>query len=158
MLYYLDSSAWVKRYFDEAGSGRVRHLFAQQETLGCSPLGLIEVGSTMARKRTAGEVKPEEFEGKRTSLLKDWRRFLRMEMTSAVVQRALDASDIYGLRGADSVHLASALILKEELELDAQEFTFVTSDEELKAAAEQAGLLVADPQQQGSGLATDEHG
>jgi predicted nucleic acid-binding protein len=28
MLYYLDSSAWVKRYFDEAGSGRVRHLFA----------------------------------------------------------------------------------------------------------------------------------
>jgi predicted nucleic acid-binding protein len=158
MLYYLDSSAWVKRHFDEAGSGRVRHLFAQQETLGCSPLGLIEVGSTMARKRTAGEVKPEEFEGKRTSLLKDWRRFLRMEMTSAVVQRALDASDTYGLRGADSVHLASALILKEELELDAQEFTFVTSDEELKAAAEQAGLLVVDPQQQGSGLAADERG
>jgi predicted nucleic acid-binding protein len=105
----------------------------------------------MARKRTAGEVKPGEFEGKRTSLLKDWRRFLRMEMTSAVVQRALDASDTYGLRGADSVHLASALILKEELELDAQEFTFVTSDEELKAAAAQAGLLVADPQQQGPG-------
>jgi predicted nucleic acid-binding protein len=77
MLYYLDSSAWVKRYFDEAGSGRVRHLFAQHETLGCSPLGLIEVGSTMARKRTAGDVKPGEFEEKRTSLLKDWRRFLR---------------------------------------------------------------------------------
>jgi len=54
--------------------------------------------------------------------------------------------------------LASALILKEELELDAQEFTFVTSDEELKAAAAQAGLLVADPQQQESGLAADEHG
>jgi predicted nucleic acid-binding protein len=147
MLYYLDSSAWVKRYFDEAGSGRVRQLFAQHEALGCSPLGLIEVGSTMARKRTAGEVKPEEFEPKRTSLLKDWRHFLRMEMTAAVVQRALDASDTYGLRGADSVHLASALILKEELELDAQEFTFVTSDEELKVAAARAGLLVIDPQQ-----------
>ena len=104
MLYYLDSSAWVKRYFDEAGSSRVRQLFAQHETLGCSPLGLIEVGSTMARKRTAEEVKPEEFEGKRTSLLKDWRHFLRMEMTAAVVERALDASDTYGLRGADSVH------------------------------------------------------
>jgi predicted nucleic acid-binding protein len=137
MLYYLDSSAWVKRYFDEAGSGRVRHLFAQHEILCCSPLGLIEVGSTMARKRTAGEVRPEEFEPKWTSLLKDWRRFLRMEMTPAVVQRALDASDTYGLR--------------------AQEFTFVTSDEELKAAAAQASLLVVDPQQQ-PGLATDEHG
>jgi predicted nucleic acid-binding protein len=147
MLYYLDSSAWVKRYFDEAGSSRVRQLFAQHETLGCSPLGLIEIGSTMARKRTAGEVKPEEFEGKRTSLLKDWRHFLRMEMTAAVVERALDASDTHGLRGADSVHLASALILKEELELESQEFTFVTSDRELKVAAERAGLLVIDPQQ-----------
>ena len=148
MRYYLDSSAWVKRYFDEAGSGRVGHLFAQHEILCCSPLGLIEVGSTMARKRTAGEVRPEEFEPKWTSLLKDWRRFLRMEMTPAVVQRALDASDTYCLRGADSVHLASALILKEELEVDAQEFTFVTSDEELKAAALKAGLAVVDPQEQ----------
>jgi formate-dependent phosphoribosylglycinamide formyltransferase (GAR transformylase) len=43
--------------------------------------------------------------------------------------------------------LASALILKEELELEAQEFTFVTSDEELKVAAERVGLLVIDPQQ-----------
>ena len=67
MLYYLDSSAWVKRYFNEAGSGRVNHLFAQHETLGCSPLGIVEVGSTMARKRAAGEVGPEEFEPKRTS-------------------------------------------------------------------------------------------
>jgi hypothetical protein len=65
-----------------------------------------------------------------------------------VVQRALDASDTYGLRGADSVHLASALILKEELELDAGEFAFVTSDQELKAAALTAGLAVVDPQEQ----------
>ena len=104
MLYYLDSSAWVKRYFDEAGSGQVRHLFVQHDILGCSPLGLIEVASTLARKRTAGEVRPAEFGPKRTSLLEDWRRFLQMEMTPAVVQRALDASDAYGLRGADSEH------------------------------------------------------
>ena len=51
MLYYLDSSAWVKRYFDEAGSGQVRNLFAQHEILGCSPLGLIE---PHARMGTAG--------------------------------------------------------------------------------------------------------
>ena len=51
-------------------------------------------------------------------------------------------------RTADGVHLASVLILKEELELDAQEFTFVTSDAELKAAALKAGLAVVDPQEQ----------
>jgi hypothetical protein len=152
MLYYLDSSAWVKRCFDEAGGGQVRNLFVQHDMLGCSPLGLIEVGSTLARKRTAGEVRPAEFGPKRTSLLEDWRRFLQMEMTPAVVQRALDAGDAYGLRGADSVHLASALILKEALDLDSQEFAFVTSDLELKTAALKAGLAVLDPQEQRQSL------
>jgi predicted nucleic acid-binding protein len=131
MLYYLDSSAWVKRYFNEAGRDWVNLLFEQHQVLGCSPLGLIEVGSTMARKRTAGEVKPQEFGPKRASLLKDWRRFLHIDMTAAVVQRAFDIADPHSLRGADSVHLASALVLKEELELDADELTFVTSDEDV---------------------------
>jgi hypothetical protein len=126
----------------------VNRLFMQYEIFGCSPLGLVEVGSTMARKRSAGEVKPEEFEPKRASLLKDWRRFLRMEMTPTVVQRAFDATDTQSLRGADSVHLASALILKEELGLDSQEFTLVTSDAELKAAAHRVGLAVLDPLEQ----------
>jgi predicted nucleic acid-binding protein len=148
MLYYLDSSAWVKRYFKEAGRAWVNVIFNQQEVLGCSPLGFIEVGSTMARKRSAGEVTPDEFGVKRSSLLKDWHRFLRIDMTVAVVERAFDVSDQHGLRGADSVHLASALILKEELELDSSEFTFVTSDEELKSAALKAGLTVIDPQEQ----------
>jgi len=61
------------------------------------------------------------------------------------VQRAFDATDTQVLRGADSVHLASALVLKEELYLDSQEFTLVTSDAELKAAALRVGLAVLDP-------------
>jgi formate-dependent phosphoribosylglycinamide formyltransferase (GAR transformylase) len=46
------------------------------------------------------------------------------------------------------VHLASTLVVKQELDLDTQEFTFVTSDEELKVAALKAGLAVLDPQEQ----------
>ena len=148
MLYYLDSSAWVKRYFDEVGSGYVNGLFERHQSFGCSPLGLIEVGATMARKRRAGEVTREEFGPKRASLLKDWGRFLRMDMTSAVVERAVDLTDAHGLRGADSVHLASAMILKEEMELASHDFTLVTSDGEMKIAAQRAGLAVVDPQVQ----------
>jgi predicted nucleic acid-binding protein len=148
MLYYLDSSAWVKRYFKEAGREWVNGLFDQYEVLACSPLGFIEVGSTMARKRSAGEVTPEEFGPKRAALLKDWRRLLRMDMTAAVVQRAFEVGDPYSLRGADSVHLASALVLKEELDLGTDELAFVTSDAELKAAAVKAGLTVIDPQEE----------
>ncbi len=87
MLYYLDASAWVKRYFDEIGSSFVRDLFAGRWDFCCSPLGFIEVGSTIARKRKAGEVTLQESEMKRASLLNDWRSFLQVEMTPAAVQR-----------------------------------------------------------------------
>ena len=148
MLYYLDSSAWAKRYFQETGSEAVDVLFEQLPVLACSPLGFIEVGATMARKRNAGEMTHEEFEPKRASLLKDWQRFLRIDVTPPVVLRALDAAGAYGLRGADSLHLASALALKEQLDHDSREFALVTSDRELKAAALKAGLAVVDPQEQ----------
>jgi predicted nucleic acid-binding protein len=123
-------------------------LFEQLAVLACSPPGLIEVGSTMVRKRNAGEVTGEEYEPKRASLLKDWQRFLRIDVTPSVVLRALDAAGAYGLRGADSLHLASALMLKEQIEPDSGEFALVTSDRELKAAALKAGLTVVDPQEQ----------
>jgi predicted nucleic acid-binding protein len=96
MLYYLDSSAWAKRYFQETGSEAVDALFEQLPVLACSPLGLIEVGSTMARKRNAREVTDEEFEPKWASPLKDWQRFLRIDVTPSVVLRALDAAGAYG--------------------------------------------------------------
>jgi predicted nucleic acid-binding protein len=56
MLFYLDSSAWVKRYFRELGSRWINQQFEQQVVLGGSTLGLIEVTATCARKRTAGAI------------------------------------------------------------------------------------------------------
>jgi hypothetical protein len=61
------------------------------------------------------------------------------------VERTLQLARIYALRGADCVHLASAVILKARLALEANEFALVTSDQELKAAALKAGLAVVDP-------------
>ena len=145
MLYYLDSSAWVKRYFAEAGRDQVNALFDHEEVLVCSTLGLVEVAATMARKRSAGDVNPDEFGPKRASLLNDWRRFLRIDVTPEVVRGALQFSDVYSLRGADSVHLASAWVLIEELKVELDRLTFVTSDQELKSAARKAGLSVMDP-------------
>lgn len=153
ILFYLDASAWVKRYFEELGSELVDEMFVPSNTLSCSPLGFIEVGSAMARKRSAGTVTDEEFVAKRSLLVNDWRHFLRIEMTPVVVHRAFDLADAYSLRGADSVHLASALEAKAELRLAAEEFTFVASDAELVAAARSAGLIAIDPQQMAGVLA-----
>jgi hypothetical protein len=81
-------------------------------------------------------------------VVNDWNGFFQMELTSDVVERSLELARIYALLGADCVQLASAVILKEKLELESDEFTFITSDLELKAAALRSGLMVLDPQEQ----------
>lgn len=70
-----------------------------------------------------------------------------MGLTPEIVEKTLEVANVHALRGSDCVHLASALVLKDRLGIDAQEFALITSDQELKVAAAQAGLLVVDPQQ-----------
>jgi predicted nucleic acid-binding protein len=147
MLLYLGSSAWVKRYFRESGSDWINQQFEQEILLGGSTLGLIEVTATCARKRTTGAIDPLRSRQIEASLLSDWTGFFQMELTPDVVERSLALARDFALRGADSVHLAPALTLMENLSLEPGDFTFVTSDRELKAAALDAGLAVLDPQE-----------
>ena len=75
MLCYLDSSAWVKRYFRELGSGWINQEFAHGILLGSSTLGLIEVTATCARKRTADAIDAVRFQQIEAGLLDDWSGF-----------------------------------------------------------------------------------
>ena len=90
MLFYLDSSAWVKRYFRERGSGWINQEFAHEILLGGSTLGLIEVTATCARKRTAGAIDAVRFQQIEDDLLDDWSGFFQMELTPEVVERSLE--------------------------------------------------------------------
>jgi predicted nucleic acid-binding protein len=146
MLFYLDSSAWVKRYFRELGSRWINQQFEQEVVLGGSTLGLIEVTATCARKRTAGAIDAVRFQQIEIDLLNDWNGFFQIELTSEVVQRSLEVASTLGLRGADSVHLASASLLQTQLGIGNHDFAFVSSDQELNVAARAAGLSVIDPE------------
>lgn len=55
IFYYLDASAWVKRYYQETGTTWVRDLFSSNHVMACASLGLIEVMATLARKCKARE-------------------------------------------------------------------------------------------------------
>lgn len=64
---------------------------------------------------------------------------LRIELVPAVVRTAGDLAEVHGLRGFDSIHLASALWLKEKTSTP---LNFAVFDQRLRAAAERAGLAV----------------
>ena len=55
-LYYLDSSALVKRYYREEGTEFIQRLFDVGSLFVTSSLAIVEVVATLARKRKAGAI------------------------------------------------------------------------------------------------------
>jgi predicted nucleic acid-binding protein len=61
-VYFLDTSALVKRYHREPGSEVVDALFAEQDRhIIISDLSIIEFGSALTKKVREGEITPEKY-------------------------------------------------------------------------------------------------
>ena len=87
-FYYLDASAWIKRYYQESGTAWIQKFFAKNESKACASLGLIEVISTLARKKKAREIDANFFEQKALEVDTDWMRFIQIKLTDEVVDIA----------------------------------------------------------------------
>jgi len=147
IFYYLDASAWVKRYYRESGTDSVQGLFGTEHKLACASLGFVEVMATLARKRKARGIASAAFEQKSVELESDWERFIQIQLTAEAVDLAKVMARRLALRGADAIHLASALILQERFVDEDDRLVLVTSDRELKEAGETAGLIVMNPEE-----------
>lgn len=148
ILYYLDASAWVKRYYLEEGTPLVQNLFTHNQVMACTSLGMIEVMATLSRKRKAREITLSQFKQKTRELEEDWERFIQIQMTEEVVHIAKELTKRLSLRGSDSVHLSSALLLQKHFTEKDDCMIMVASDQELLKAAKSSGLSIIDPAKQ----------
>jgi hypothetical protein len=148
IFYYLDASAWVKRYYLETGTRWVQQLFADSVTMACASLGLVEVTATLARKAKAREIRRAQLTQKVQELEEDWGHFVQVQLNVEAVNRAKEVARKRALRGADAIHLASALLLQSRFVEEEDRLVFVASDSELKDAARLAGFEVLDPEEQ----------
>lgn len=139
-VFYLDASAWVKRYVQEAGSASLHALFAQGPRLATATLGYVETVAALSR-RLAGEQRQRSL----SRLEQDGRHLALLDLDRPVITQAAALARQYQLRGADAIHLAAALRLRDILAQESEELIFVGSDRELLAAAQLAGLLTQDP-------------
>lgn len=138
----------MKRYYQERGSAWVQNVFAHHRLVASASLGVIEVTATLARKAKGREIDPSMLEDKLRELDEDWSRFIQVYMTVDVVDTARQVAQELALRGADAIHLASALLLRQYLEDESTRLTFVASDRELKDAAKASHLTLIDPEEQ----------
>jgi len=137
LIRYLDASAQAKTYVEEEGSDLVRR-WVRSGAVWVSRLGLVEVHSALVRLSRAGHITRSQFRVALAAMEADSRRIPIAELDPAVGDMAIRLLRDHPLRGADAVHLASALGLKERLGT----VTFASWDARLNRAASAEGLPV----------------
>jgi len=146
-IYYLDASAWVKRYIREEGTVFVQKIFLNENLLACSSLGFVEVVATLSRKLKAKEISHSAFEQKVKEVEDDWSNFAQIDIDKEGLTLAVALTKKHFLRGADAIHLSAALSLKKHFSSAQDSFQLISSDAELIAAAKEYDLIVLNPSQ-----------
>ncbi|MDP8952202.1 MAG: type II toxin-antitoxin system VapC family toxin [Actinomycetota bacterium] len=132
-ILYLDTSALVKLYVREEGREEVRRAVLRAGAVAISEVGYVEARSAFARREREGFFSTEGHDREVGRLRRDFGdAYLTRPVTGEVVARAGELARVHALRAYDAVHLATALILREELE--------ETAEEQNREPAEGAGI------------------
>jgi uncharacterized protein len=139
VILYLDTSALVKLYVRETGTVRVRNWLSKATAVATSVVAYAEARAAFARLNREALTRPRKHRERVARLDADWESFLRVELTRSLVRHAGDIAETFELRGFDSIHLASALWLRERTDISCK---FVAFDQRLRDGAICAGLSV----------------
>ncbi|HEY66198.1 MAG TPA: type II toxin-antitoxin system VapC family toxin [Caldilineae bacterium] len=139
MIIYLDTSALVKVYIEEASSSEVIRWISEAEVVGVSLLSKVEVAAAFAKAARMGIISRQEADVVWKQFLKDWPSLYKIKVHEYVLDKASELAWTYGLRGYDAVHLAVALYWQDVL---GEAVTMVSFDRLLWRAAVEAGLSV----------------
>lgn len=135
---YLDASAIVKLYVREAHSEQLEKFHATLGKTACHEIGYVEVLAALAAAARSGRLKPEEHAGIGADFRKDWSASISEVGTDrALLLRAAELAEGFGLRGYDSVHLAAAERIKTAI---GPELSFASFDARLNRAASLLGM------------------
>ena len=139
MILYLDTSALVKRYIQEAGTDEVIGLLESAGSVGSASLTKVEMAAAFEKTVRRGWVKRQIALQAWQDFLDHWSSFTRLNTSSGTIERASSLAWKYSLRGYDAMHLASALLWQETLDT---QITMATFNRDLWQVSKKAGLAV----------------
>jgi predicted nucleic acid-binding protein len=137
VILYLDTSSMVKLYVDESGSSLITALVKEAAAVGTSIIAYAEARAAFARRFREKAFTAADYKRLILSFEGDWPNYFMVSITQALAKRAGHLAEKHALRGYDAVHLASALILKDELK---EPPVFSCFDEKLGKASLKEGL------------------
>jgi uncharacterized protein len=145
-LFYLDTSALVKLYVREPGTGKLLQLAGHEHNHRLTILTIAEVEfrSAVRRRERSGDLESRTA----NELIRQFEnhletRFLRQPVSESVLDTAKALIDAHALRAYDAVQLAGCLVLRMAAGMDQP--VFVCSDRELLETAILLKLSTLDP-------------
>ena len=137
MIVYLDTSSLVKLYVEEDESSKVDALVRSSEFTATSLVAYAEARAAFARRFREKAFTPDEHDRIKEFFDKDWSSYLILSVTGNMIRLAGDLAEKHALRGFDSIHLASALTLRQEL---SSPIIFSCFDDKLQKASKRENL------------------
>ncbi len=148
MIFFLDTSALIKRYLHEKGSAYIRRLFQTNGAIFYQTfLALLEMTSAFYRRHRGGQISIEEL----SFLLGSYaahshRDYLLIPHSESLMDMAEVLISRHPLRALDAIQLASALGLRNALPAEAPPFIFLSADDRLVTVARQEHLQAVNPE------------
>lgn len=136
-LVYFDASAFVKLLTEEPGSELAAQLWDGCDAVLANRLAYPEVRAALAAAARNHDLSKRDLHAAEQAWDEYWAATRPVELTAAVEQRAGQLARDHALRGADAVHLASALAVGD------RDLIVAVWDRRLHAGAQDAGLRVA---------------
>jgi uncharacterized protein len=139
-LVYFASSAFVKLLVEEEGSDLAAGLWDGCDAAVASRLAYPEVRAALAAATRNHDLPVHDLDSAEKAWDGYWAATRPVELTAAVEQHAGQLARLHALRGADAVHLASALAIGDP------DLVIAVWDRRLHTGAQAAGIRVAPAQ------------
>jgi len=136
MIVYLDTSAWVKLFVEEPGSGKVRQIIGNCAAVCTHLITYVEIHAAFASARRMHRLTDASLQTAINHFELEWQHAIVVSVDEPLVRRAASLALPYKLRVYDSVNLAAA----EQVSRQASGLAFACFDGELNSAARALGM------------------
>jgi predicted nucleic acid-binding protein len=148
-IYFMDSSALVKRYINETGSARVLDLFdptLKNEVFVAAITG-VEIVAAITRRARSGSISTTDAAAVCNQFRNDFQiEYQIIEITESIIISGMTLAETHGLRGYDAIQLAAGCTVNSLCIASGLAPTvLVSADSELNVAASNEGLVIENP-------------
>lgn len=141
-VLFFDTSALVKRYYEEDGSDAVDELIEDDRRVVISSLAVMETTSAFRRKYNRAEIDSDDIDDLLAAFFEEaLDEFVIVPMEESIQAFAFDLILEDDLRTLDSLQLSAALSITAE----DTDVVFVTADADLGSVGEDRGLQIETP-------------